>query len=52
MQQPACLVEHAHGALSETRADHVLDFANSGQLGALTRLLELDFAGKQAPKDL
>jgi len=52
VQEPASLVEHAHGALSETCADHVLDLTNSRQFCALTRLLKLDLAGEQAPEDL
>lgn len=52
VQQPAGLVEHAHGTFGEPCADHVLDLANGRQLGALARLLELDLAGKQAPENL
>ena len=52
VKQPACLVEHAHWALCEPCADHILDFTDRGKLSALTRLLKLDFAGEQAPEDL
>ena len=52
MEQPRSVVQHTHGALNETRADHLLEFANSGEFGAFTRLLKLDFACKQAPENL
>ena len=52
VQEPAGLVEHAHGALCESRPNHVFDLSDGGQFGALTRLLELDFASEQAPEDL
>ena len=52
MQEPAGLVEHAHGALCESRPNHVFDLPDGGQLCALARLLELDFASEQAPEDL
>lgn len=45
-------MKHTHGALSEPASDHVLQPSNRGQLGALTRLLKLDLAGKQSPEDL
>ena len=52
VQQPACLMEHAHGTLSEACADHVLNLTNGGQLSALTSLSKLNLAGEQAPEDL
>ena len=52
VQQPACLMKHAHGTLSETSADHVLDLTNRGQLRALTSFSKLDLAGEKAPEDL
>ena len=52
VQEPAGLVEHAHGALCESRPNHVFDLSDGGQFCALTRLLELDFASEQAPEDL
>ena len=52
VQEPAGLVKHAHGALSESCSNHVLNLADRGQLRALTRLLKLDLAGEQTPEDL
>ena len=45
-------MQHAHGALRESRSDHLLDLADRGELSALTRLLELDLAGEETPEDL
>ena len=45
-------MEHAHGALGESRPNHVFDLPDGGQFCALTGLLELDFASEQAPEDL
>ena len=45
-------MEHTHGALSETGSHHVFDLADSRELGALTRLLELNLAGEETPEDL
>lgn len=52
MQQPRCLFQHAHGALSESCLYHVLQLTDGSELSALTRLLKLDLAGKKTPKYL
>ena len=52
MQEPAGLVEHAHRAFHETGSDHILDLTNGCELGALARLLKLDFAGEKTPEHL
>ena len=52
VQEPASLVQHAHRALSEPCAYHILDLTDRCQLRALTRLLELNLTGEQAPEDL
>ncbi len=52
VQEPRCLVQHTHGTLSKSLSDHLLDLANSGELGRLTRLLKLDLTGKKAPENL
>ena len=52
VKERARVVEHAHGALGKAIPDHLLNLANRGELCALTRLQELNFASEQAPEDL
>ena len=52
VEEPGGLVEHAHWTFTEAALKHVLDLANGSELGALTRLAELNLAGKQSPEDL
>ena len=45
-------MKHAHWTFTEATLKHVLDLAYSSEFGALARLTELDFTGKQPPEDL
>lgn len=52
VKEPAGLLEHSHGALSESTPNHVFELADSSEFSALSGLLELDLAGEQTPEDL
>eukprot|EP00354_Favella_ehrenbergii_P003987 CAMPEP_0170459942 /NCGR_PEP_ID=MMETSP0123-20130129/6467_1 /TAXON_ID=182087 /ORGANISM="Favella ehrenbergii, Strain Fehren 1" /LENGTH=254 /DNA_ID=CAMNT_0010724705 /DNA_START=657 /DNA_END=1419 /DNA_ORIENTATION=- len=52
VEEPARVVQHAHGRLGKARPDHFLDLADRGQLSALTALLKLNLASEQTPEDL